>query len=166
MAKLRQGKTDAAAPPPAPEVAGQAQGQPQPPAPVTPAPAAAAPGPVPFGVEAPGAPAAKAAAGPRPNLVQKRQEKIQAAIAGKTFVFKEERRGQQFNCFCGASGKNAIVLTATDGAGVQTEVLSGADCLKYTGVTLPKAARQPRAAGSPGINKQQKFAEKLAAFKA
>ena len=137
--------------------AGQHVEQPQPPAVSQARPA------VPFSVEMPGQ-AASAGGGSRGNLVQRRQDQIATALLNKTFEFKELRSGQQFFCICGAEGKNAIVLKATDTVtGETSEVLVGSSCLKHTGVTVPK---QPRAKGSlaPGISKQQKFGEALSKY--
>jgi hypothetical protein len=117
---------------------------------------------VPFVVAAPGSQAVVNNVG-RPNLVQKRQAKIAAAIVNKTFALRELRNGQPFSCICGAEGKNAIVLIAIDKTtGAQTEMLVGSTCLKYTGITLPKQPRVARTVTAPGVSKQQKVAATLA----
>lgn len=152
------------------------------PAPI-PAPVAAAPipqpvpvasAPVPFSVGVPGEASQATTAGAK--LAESRTNKIAAAVAGKFFTFKENRKGQEFSCICGSTGRNAIVCTAYDIATAQPvgEVLVGANCfarlLGQDGkpLVLPKVARVASAGGvtTPGINKQEKFTNALARFTA
>ena len=99
----------------------------------------------------------------RPNLVQRRQEKIKQAVeAGKPFTFKERRDGIEggFDCFCGAHGKNAIVLSDRNGK----EVLVGNTCVTYTDATVPARERKARVGQAPGISRQQRFEAALAKY--
>lgn len=113
---------------------------------------------VPFAVAAPGAVVAQTG---KQNLVQKRKDKITAALAaGSPFTYKAVRPGVPFQCICGAEGKNAIVLLDKD----EKEVLVGSNCLRYTGVELPARERKAREATAPGVSKQQKFSESLGKF--
>ena len=117
---------------------------------------------IPFKVEAPGA-ANQGTGAPRPNLVQRRQEKIKQALAdGSPFTYKENRTLPEFTCICGAQGKNAIVLLDKNGQ----EVMVGSNCLKHTGVTVPKQQRTAAASGggSPALSKQQRFQQALAKY--
>jgi hypothetical protein len=123
----------------------------------------------PFKVEVPGQ-ASGGGTGNRPNLVQRRQEKIKEATEGHSFTFNRLENGQEFTCICGAVGKNAIVLNREDGV----EVKVGSNCLKQmkdaagTQVTVPRQPREARADGasSPGISRQQKLQEALKKFTA
>lgn len=99
----------------------------------------------------------------KPNLVQKRREKISQAVQlGSPFVYVGTRKTDKFECICGSTGKNAIVLKDKDGK----EVLVGNTCIKYTGVPRPEKEKKVRVAGQPGVSRQQKLTDGLAKFTA
>ena len=113
---------------------------------------------VPFTIQTPGD--TGGAPGAKPNLTQKRTERRNEALAnGTPFTFVRTEVGE-FQCICGSTGKNAIVLHDRNGA----EVKVGGKCLEYTGVTLPKTERAATGPSAPGISKQQKFSDALSKY--
>jgi hypothetical protein len=116
------------------------------------------------------APVASSAGEAKPNIAQTRTAKIESVVkAGAPFTYDAAataaRPQGDFECICGAKGKNAHVCRDKDGK----EVLVGSTCLEHLtdaegkSLEAPAKERKPRAQ-APGLSKQAKFNEALAKY--